>query len=94
MFLQYLLLILGLASLACALLLLYMPRRVAAAVPAYAGMLMLHMSYFIEANTGWLLFKCIPLGSGEPLRPNECSCRFFTNTVTASFRYGLMLSTS
>lgn len=33
-------------------------------------------------NTGWLLFKCIPLGSGEPLRPNECSCRFFTNTVT------------
>ncbi len=56
MFLQYLLLILGLASLACALLLLYMPRRVAAAVPAYAGMLMLHMSYFIEANTGWLLF--------------------------------------
>ena len=33
-------------------------------------------------NTGWLLFKCIPLGSGDPLRPNECSCRFFMNTVT------------
>ena len=33
-------------------------------------------------NTGWLLFKCIPLGSGDPLRPNECSCRFLTNTVT------------
>ena len=32
-------------------------------------------------NTGWLLFKCIPLGSGDPLRPNACSCRFFRNTV-------------
>jgi hypothetical protein len=33
-------------------------------------------------NTGWLLFKCIPLGSGDPLRPNEKTCRFFRNTVT------------
>lgn len=33
-------------------------------------------------NTGWLLFRCIPLGSGDPLRPNEKTCRFFSNTVT------------
>ena len=33
-------------------------------------------------NSGWLLFKCIPLGSGDPLRPNERTCRFFRNTVT------------
>ena len=33
-------------------------------------------------NTGWLLFRCIPLGSGDPLRPNEMTCRFFRNTVT------------
>ena len=56
MILQYLLLVLGLCSLTCALVLLYFPRRVAAAVPAYAGMLMLHCSYYIKANTGWLLF--------------------------------------
>lgn len=33
-------------------------------------------------NTGWLLFRCIPLGSGDPLRPNQKTCRFFRNTVT------------
>ena len=33
-------------------------------------------------NTGWLLFKCIPLGSGDPLHPNKKTCRFFRNTVT------------
>ena len=33
-------------------------------------------------NTGWLVFRCIPLGSGDPLRPNETTCRFFRNTVT------------
>ena len=33
-------------------------------------------------NTGWLLFTFIPLGSGDPLRPNENTCRFFRNTVT------------
>jgi hypothetical protein len=33
-------------------------------------------------NTGWLLFKCIPLGSGDPLHPNLRSCRMFRNTVT------------
>ena len=32
-------------------------------------------------NTGWLLFKFIPLGSGDPLHPNGSSCRFFQNTV-------------
>ena len=33
-------------------------------------------------NTGWLLFKCIPLGSGDPLCPNRKTCRLFRNTVT------------
>jgi len=33
-------------------------------------------------NSGWMIFKFIPLGSGDPLRPNETTCRFFRNTVT------------
>ena len=33
-------------------------------------------------NTGWLLFKCIPIWSGNPERPNAVSTRFFRNTVT------------
>ena len=33
-------------------------------------------------NTGWLALKFIPIGSGDPLRPNEKTCRFFRNTVT------------
>ena len=33
-------------------------------------------------NTGWMLLRYIPLGSGDPLRPNEKTCRFFRNTVT------------
>lgn len=33
-------------------------------------------------NAGWLLFKFIPLGSGDPLAPNRCSSRLFQNTVT------------
>ena len=57
MILQYILLVLGVLSLCLAVALLFVPRRrVAAAVPAYCGLLMLHWSYFIEANSGWLLF--------------------------------------
>jgi len=33
-------------------------------------------------NSGWTLFKCIPLGSGDPKHPNENTYRAFTNTVT------------
>ena len=33
-------------------------------------------------NTGWLLFKFIPLGSGDPTRPNTSSSHLFRNTVT------------
>lgn len=33
-------------------------------------------------NSGWLLFKFIPLGSGNPHSPNSHSCRLFSNTVT------------
>lgn len=32
-------------------------------------------------NSNWLLFNFIPLASGNPERPNENDCRFFTNTV-------------
>ena len=32
-------------------------------------------------NTAWLLFKFIPLGSGDTLHPNKASCRLFQNTV-------------
>ena len=32
-------------------------------------------------NAGWLVLKFIPIGSGDPLRPNEKTCRFFRNTV-------------
>lgn len=33
-------------------------------------------------NTGWFLFNCIPLASGNPQHPNETGCLFFQNTVT------------
>ena len=32
-------------------------------------------------NTAWLLFKFIPLGSGDPSHPNESGCLLFQNTV-------------
>jgi uncharacterized protein YceK len=33
-------------------------------------------------NTGWTLFNVIPIGSGNPNLPNECSCRLFEDTTT------------
>ena len=33
-------------------------------------------------NTGWYLFNILPLGSGDPDRPNETTFRIFENTVT------------
>lgn len=33
-------------------------------------------------NTGWELFSCIPIASGNPDRPNRISCRLFTDTAT------------
>lgn len=33
-------------------------------------------------NSGWFLFTCIPLASGDPNLVNECACRCFQNTVT------------
>jgi len=32
-------------------------------------------------NTAWLLFKFIPIGSGDPKHPDEFGCRLFQNTV-------------
>ena len=33
-------------------------------------------------NTGWKMFKFIPIGSGNPDRPGSCSFRFFEDTTT------------
>ena len=33
-------------------------------------------------NTGWLLFTCIPIASGNVDNPNSVSTRFFSRTVT------------
>ncbi len=33
-------------------------------------------------NTGWYLFNVLPIGSGDPDRPNETTFRIFENTVT------------
>ena len=33
------------------------------------------------ANTGWYLLTFIPIGSGNPARPNAFSCRWFEDTV-------------
>ena len=32
-------------------------------------------------NSGWFLFTCIPIASGNPARPNAVSCKWFKNTV-------------
>lgn len=32
-------------------------------------------------NTAWLLFKFIPIGSGDPSHPDEFGCKLFQNTV-------------
>ena len=33
-------------------------------------------------NTAWLLFKFIPLGSGDPSNPDKFGCRLFRNSVS------------
>ena len=33
-------------------------------------------------NSGWKLFKFIPIASGDTLHPNKCGCRWFQDTVT------------
>ncbi len=32
-------------------------------------------------NSGWFLFTCLPIASGNPDRPNDNSCCWFKNTV-------------
>ena len=48
MLMFHILLVLGLVALAAALWLVLRPWRVAAAVPAFAGLVLLHFSYYIE----------------------------------------------
>lgn len=33
-------------------------------------------------NTGWTMFKIIPIGSGNPEKPNRNSCCLFEDTTT------------
>lgn len=33
-------------------------------------------------NSGWELFSCIPIASGNPNCPNRNTCRWFTDTIT------------
>lgn len=40
-----------------------------------------HTMVVVE-NSGWRLFNFIPTASGNPDRPNEVSCRLFTDTVS------------
>ena len=46
----------------------------------YDGMVPVEVVHVM--NTNWRLLSCIPLGSGNPDKPNLCRCRMFTNTVT------------
>ena len=41
-------------------------------------------------NSGWKLFKFIPIASGNVQKPNESSCRWFTDTVTLQNNLNLL----
>ena len=41
-------------------------------------------------NSGWELFKFIPLASGNPEKPNRLSCSWFSNTVTLQNNLNLL----
>jgi len=36
----------------------------------------------VVENSGWYLFDCIPIASGNPDNPNGHTCKLFSNTVT------------
>ncbi|MBO7609474.1 MAG: hypothetical protein J6S96_04660 [Muribaculaceae bacterium] len=56
MILQITLLVLGILCLFASLIMLFYPRWVPAAVPAFVGLLLLHWSYFIAVPLGTFLF--------------------------------------
>ena len=41
-------------------------------------------------NSGWEMFKVIPLGSGDTRYPNRLACRFFMDTVTLQNNLNLL----
>ena len=41
-------------------------------------------------NSGWEMFKFIPLGSGDTRYPNRLACRFFMDTVTLQNNLNLL----
>lgn len=57
---QYLLLTLGIVALLAAMVLLFRPWRwLVAAIPAFVGLVLLHLSYFIAVPTGILIFWAV-----------------------------------
>jgi hypothetical protein len=41
-------------------------------------------------NSGWFLFGFIPIASGNPEKPDQCSCRLFSNTVKLENNYRVL----
>lgn len=41
-------------------------------------------------NSGWEIFKCIPIASGDVQHPNKSACRWFTDTVTLQNNLNLL----
>lgn len=41
-------------------------------------------------NTNWRLLSCIPIASGNPAKPNKCSCLWFSNSVTLDNQIGML----
>ena len=41
-------------------------------------------------NSGWELFKCIPIASGDVQHPNHAACRWFMDTVTLQNNLNLL----
>jgi len=41
-------------------------------------------------NSGWFLFGFIPVASGNPEKPDRCSCKLFRNTVKLENNYRVL----
>ena len=41
-------------------------------------------------NTNWRLLSFIPIASGNPAKPNKCSCCWFSNTVTLDTQVSML----
>ena len=41
-------------------------------------------------NSGWYLLNFIPIASGNPARPNSCTTRLFSKTVTLEYNVKML----